>query len=95
MARLNVVSSLMFRMLSGRAFHSRRPATANALSPNFVDVLGTSNWFVPVDLNQLRPEREDVLVVVSDKYAGLLPLAIPCMRSQFKSNLVRSREPVK
>ena len=81
MAHLNVESSLMFRMLSGRVFHSREPATANALSPNFVRALGTSNWFVPVDLNRLPPEREDVLVVVSDNYAGLLPLTIPCMRT--------------
>ena len=75
MARLNVESSLMFRILNdvsnvGRAFHSRWPATAIALTPNFVRILGTSNWFVPADLNRLRPEREDVLVVVSDKYAG-------------------------
>ena len=70
MARLNVESSVMLRMLSGRVFHSRGPAT-NALSPNFVRVLGTSNRFVPADLNGLRPGREDVLVVVSDKYAGL------------------------
>ena len=84
MARLNVESTLMFRMLSGRAFHSRGPATANTLSPNFVRVLGTSNWFVPADLNQLHLGREDVLVVVSDKYAGLLPLMIPCMRTQFE-----------
>ena len=81
MSRLNVESSLMFRMLSGRAFLSRGPARANALSSNFVRVLGTSNWFVPADLNRLRPGREDVRVVVSDKYAGLLPLTIPCMRT--------------
>ena len=80
MACLNVESSVMFRMFSERAFHSRGLATANALSPNFVRVLGTSNWFVPADLNRLRPGREDVLVVVSNTYAGLLPLMIPCMR---------------
>ena len=58
----------MFRMLSGRVFHSRGPATANALSSNFVRVLGTSNWFanwiVPSDINRQRPGRDDVLVVV-------------------------------
>ena len=95
MAHLNVESSLMFRMLSGRVFHSRGPATANALSPNFIRVRGISNWFVPADLNRLCLGRENVLVVVFDKYAGLLLLTILCMRTQFKSNSVRNREPVK
>ena len=71
MTPLNVECSLIFLILSERVFHSRGPATANALYTNFVRVLGTSNCFVPADLNRLRPEREDVLVVVSDKYAGL------------------------
>ena len=95
MTRLNVESSLMFRMFSGRVFHSHGPATAIVLAPNFVRVLGTSNWFVSANLNRLRLGREDVLIVVSDKYTGILPLTIPCMRTQFKSNSVNNREPVK
>ena len=88
MARLNVESSLMF--LSNVVGMS-----ANVLSPNFIRVLGISDWFVLADLNRLHPGREDVLVVVSDKYAGLLPLTISCTRTQFKSNYVRNRELVK
>ena len=81
-------------MLSGRAFHSRWLSTKNTLSPKFVRVLETSNWFIPADVNRLRAGREDVLVVVSDKYAGLLALTIPCMRTQFELNSVRKRESV-
>ena len=71
MTRLNVECSLIFLILSQIVFHSRGPATANALYRNFVGVLGTSNWLIPADLNRIRPEREVVLVVVSDKYTGL------------------------
>ena len=91
MACLNVV---MFRMLSWRAFHSCGPATANALSQNCLRVLGTSNWFIPADFNRLLPGREDVLVVVSDKYVGLLPLkplTIPCTRTHSLSPVVMQK----
>ena len=36
---------LMFLIATGRAFHSRGPATEKALSPNFVSVRGMPNSF--------------------------------------------------
>ena len=65
MARLNADTSVMFLNATGRAFHSRGPATDKALSPNFVLVRGMSNSLVFADRSPPRPEIVETLVVVS------------------------------
>ena len=59
MARLNVESSVMFQMLSERAFHSRGPATANAFSPNLVRVLEDveTGSFLPISTYYVPEEK--------------------------------------
>ena len=65
MARLTADTSVMFLIATGRAFHSRGPATERALSPNFVLVRGMSNSLVFADRNLQRPEIVKIVIVVS------------------------------
>ena len=65
MARLNADTSVIFLIATGRAFHSRSPATGKALSQNFVLVRGMSNSLVFADRSLLWPEIVEILVVVS------------------------------
>ena len=46
MACLMVKTFVMFLISAGRLFHSRGPATENALSPNLDRIPGISYWFV-------------------------------------------------
>ena len=64
MARLNADTSVMFLIATGRALHSRGPATEKALSPNFVLVRGMSNSLVFADRSLPQPEIVEILVVV-------------------------------
>ena len=78
MASLKVDKSVVFLISGGSLFHSRGPATENALSPNFVFVHETSNAlppnfvFVHGTLNLLFVTGIDEIgEVVSDRYSGL------------------------
>ena len=61
-ARLNADTSVMFLIATGRAFHSRGPATEKALSPNCVLLRGMWNSPVFVDLSLPRPEIVEILI---------------------------------
>ena len=65
MARVNEDTSVMFLIMTGRAFHSRGPATEKALSLNIVLVQGMSNSLVFADRSLPLPEIIEILVVVS------------------------------
>ena len=55
MAHLNINTSAVFMITTGRAFHFRGPATEKALSHNFVVVRGMSNSLVFADRSRPRP----------------------------------------
>ena len=88
MARLKEDKSVMFLMLAGTVFHSRRPATENALSPNLVFLRGMSLSLVVADRKRRWPGSDDIRVVVSDRYCVLVPLLTPNIRTH---NLKRRR----
>ena len=84
----------MFLMLAGTVFHSYGPATKNDLPPYFVLVRGRFNLFVVAERSRRRPCITAIVVVVSDRYAGLVPLLTPCIRTQFESYPIEDRQPV-
>lgn len=69
-AHLNVVKSIVLRSahVIGQGIHLREPETEKAISPNFVLVRG---MFVAADLSCRRPDIDDIVVVVANKYDGL------------------------
>ena len=71
MARLKDDKSVMFLISAGRAFHSRSPATEEALSPNSVLVRGMS--YSVVIAERWRCPGNDEIGVVSVRYEGLVP----------------------
>ena len=63
-ACLNTVTSVMFLIATGRAFHSHGSATEKALSTNFVLVWCMSNSLVFAARSLPRPGIVEILVVV-------------------------------
>ena len=78
-ARLKDDKSLMFLITAGRAFHSRGPATEKALSPNFVLVRGMPYSVVIAERSWRRPGNDEIGVIVSVRYGGLVPLWASCI----------------
>ena len=74
MASLKDNKLVMFLISAGGAFHSHGPATEKALSQNFIHVQRMSYSVVIAKRSRQCPGNDEIGVVMSVRYDGLVPL---------------------